>query len=246
MKRSAAATLHRTARRGLTWRPKSLGREVVDITALISPLRYDVIVRSEFYGFLEENEDLPTDQLMEAARHEPYRVWFEQVAVPRFRPWAQLSPAVFEEHFDERVQRSLAMLRSFRASGFDKRRPVTLRWVRGVPRTDRGVEVSARLHVGDGGHRLALLLRDGGVLHPGQFRIDPRHQPTVIDNTAILASALQLPESTYARFVSRGFCDQTFDTVAGLHFHLGKAHPSRVTELEEMLQAHGRTARLSV
>ena len=78
------------------------------------------------------------------------------------------------------------------------------------------------------------------------MRIDPRHQPAVIDNTAILAGALDLSETTYARFVSRGFTDQSFDTLAGLHFHLAKADPSRVTELEQVLQAHGRTARLSV
>lgn len=246
MKRSAAATLHRTARRGLTWRPKSLGREEVDIARLISPLRYDVVVRAQFYDFLESHEDLPREQLIEAARLEPYRVWFEQVAVPRFRPWARVTPEILEEHFDERVLRSRAMLRSFRADGFDNRRPVTLRRVRGVPRTDSGVAVSKRVHVGDGGHRLALLLRSGGVLAPGQFRVDPRHQPAVIDNTAILASALELSEPTYARFVSRGFTDQTFDTIAGLHCHLVKSESSRVVELEQVLQAHGRAARLSV
>lgn len=246
MKRSAAATLHRTVRRGLTWRPKSLGREEVDISRLISPLRYDVRVRADFYDFLEANEHLPEAALLEAARDQPYRVWFEQVAVPRFRPWAHSTPQLFDEHYDERVLRSLTMLRSFCDGGFDLRTPVTLRWVRGVPRTDSGVEVSARLHVGDGGHRLALLLRSGGVLHPKQFRVDPRTQPAVIDNTAILARALELPEATYARFISAGFTDQGFDTVAGLHFHLAKTDPSRVSELEQLLQAHGRTARLSV
>lgn len=243
MKRSVAATVHRAARRGLTWRPKQLGAEPIDIARLISPLRYDVVVRAQFYSFLEQHEHLPGPALVEAARHEPYRVWFEQVAVPRFRPWTTARPGELEQGFDERVLRSLQMLRSYRVSGFDERRPITLRWVRGVARTDTGVVVSARLHLGDGGHRLALLLRAGGTLHPGQFRVDPRRQPAVLDNTVILARALDLTEADYARFIGRAFTDEGFDTVAGLQSHLANTDPKRVGELERVLQAHGRSCR---
>lgn len=241
MKRSVAATVHRAARRGLTWRPKQLGAEPIDIQRLISPLRYDVEVRAQFYGFLEQHDHLSRRALVEAACHEPYRVWFEKVALPRFRPWTTTKPADLEQGFDERVLRSRQMLRSFRSGGFDPRRPVTLRWVRGVARTDSGIVVSSRLHVGDGGHRLALLLRSGGTLHPGQFRVDPRRQPAVLDNTAILARELDLPEAVYTRFVGRAFTDEGFDTVAGLQSHLASTDPTRVVELQRVLHAHGRS-----
>lgn len=241
MKRSVVATVHRAARRGLTWRPKQLGAEPIDIARLISPLRYDVVVRAQFYAFLESHEHLPERALTEAARQEPYRVWFERVAMPRFRPWAAARPVDLEEGFDERVLRSLQMLRAFRATGFDERRPITLRWVRGVARTDSGIVVSSHLHLGDGGHRLALLLRSGGTLHPGQFRVDPRRQPAVLDNTVILARELALPEDAYTRFVGRAFTDQGFDTVAGLQSHLARTDPKRVSELQRVLLAHGRT-----
>ncbi len=245
MKRSAVATIQRTARRGVTWRPKLAGREEMDIHALISPLRYDVLVRAEFYDFLEAHEELPRDQLLEAAREEPYRVWYEFVALRRFRPWALTEETVFESHFDERVLRSLAMLRSFRATGFDVRRPVTLRLVRGKAVTERGVQVAQRIHVGDGGHRLALLLRAGGVLHPKEYRVDRRAHPAVIDNTAILASQLHLQESTYARFISREYADRTFDTVAELQLHVAQENAGRLVELQQILESHGRTARLN-
>lgn len=246
MKRSAVATLHRTARRGLTWRPKTVGREPIAIESLVSPLRYDVVVRARFYDFLEANEHLPRERLLAAARDEPYRLWFEKVAVPRFRPWAMKTPTSLEDHFDERVTRSLDMMRTFRRDGFAGLPPVTLRWVRGVPVTDRGVTVAARLHVGDGGHRLGLLLRSGGCLEPGQYRVDPRRYPAVIDNTAILAPALDLDEQTYARFVSAGYGERRFDTVAALHSHLAGTDPARADELEQVVASHGRPVRLEV
>ncbi|HET7475012.1 MAG TPA: hypothetical protein VFJ97_03195 [Dermatophilaceae bacterium] len=244
MKRSPLATLQRTARRGLTWRPKWLGSEELSIEALISPLRYDVSVRADFFRFLQAHADLSRPQLLEAARQQPYRVWFQHVAMRRFRPWTLRDANVLEGQFDERVLRSVQMARSFRDRGFDARRPITLRYVRGEAVTDSGVRVTSRLHVGDGGHRLALLLCDGGTLAPGQFRVDPRAMPAVIDNTAILAPVLNLSEGTYARFVSAGYSDERFDTVADLLNHLAEHDPNRVSELELILRAHGRKVAL--
>ena len=106
--------------------------------------------------------------------------------------------------------------------------------------------VVGRLHVGDGGHRLALLLRRDEVLRPKEYLVDPRPQKAILDNTAILAPALSLPESTYARFLSPGFTDEVFDTVAALHRNVADVHPERLGELEQLLDVHGRRADLSV
>lgn len=245
MKRSASATLRRTVRRAWTWRPKWPGREELSIETLISPLRYDVVVRAQFFGFLEENDTLDQAELLEAARLQPYRTWFELVAAQRFRPWTLRDNELLESQFDERVLRSLSMSRSFRDTGFDLGRPITLRWYGNAPVTDAGVPVATHLHVGDGGHRLALLLRTGGILAPGQYCIDPRRQPTVIDNTAILAPALELSEETYARFISAGFTDRRFDRVADLVRHVSEHDAQRLPELERMLVTHQRKVALS-
>lgn len=242
MKRSAAATLRRTLRRGVTWRRKWDGDEEVCIERLISPLRYDVAVRAQFFGFLDAHENLSDTQVVEAARSEPYRLWFERVAMARFRPWTLSDPSVLDRQFVERVMRSRAMARSFRDRGFDSRTPIMLRYHRGDAVTDSGVHMSSRLHVGDGGHRLALLMARGLRLMPGQFRVDPRATPFVIDNTAILATALDLSEAEYTRFVSAGYVDRPFEVVDELLEHVRAVDPARAGELTQLLCAHGRRA----
>ncbi|CCH79114.1 hypothetical protein BN12_4000006 [Nostocoides japonicum T1-X7] len=242
MKRSAAATLRRTLRRGVTWRRKWDGNEEICIERLISPLRYDVAVRAQFFAFLNACEDLSDADVTEAARSQPYRVWFERVAMPRFRPWTLADSNLLESQFDERVLRSRSMARSFRDKGFDSRTPVMLRYHRGDVVTDSGVHVSAHLHVGDGGHRLALLMGSGQPLQPAQFRVDPRPTSFVIDNTAILAEALDLSEAEYTRFVSAGYADEQFERLSDLLDHVSIVDPARVDELTCLLHAHGRKA----
>ena len=193
MKRSASATARRTVRRAMTWRPKSAGRHDVDVASLISPLRYDVLVRAEFFTFLEQWGDRRPDDgdaLVAAAGELPYATWFRSVAMARFRPWVLGDPVLLQQQFRERVLSALALWRSFRGRGFDPTHPVTLRWTAGPLRTDTGLMIDRRLHVGDGGHRLALLLSAGLPLSADLYRVDRRPQRTLIDNTAVLVPAL--------------------------------------------------------
>ena len=190
MKRSAKATLHRTGRRALTWRPKVAGVESVNIRSLISPLRYDVVVRADFFSFLGDLASRGVqrpDEVASAAREHPYFVWFEKVAMQRFRPWVLADEDLLRRQFTERVRSSMNLWSSFREHGFDIRHPVTLRSAPGPMAADSGAVVDRRLHVGDGGHRLALLLADGAEqLGPDMYRIDPRPLDGLIDNTAVL------------------------------------------------------------
>jgi hypothetical protein len=248
MKRSARATLHRTGRRALTWRPKVAGAEPVNIKSLISPLRYDVVVRADFFGFLDdclsEGAHRPEDVASAAGAH-AYFVWFERVAMERFRPWVLADQGLLHQQFTERVASSMSLWSSFRQNGFDLRHPVTLRSASGAKAADSGAVVDRRLHVGDGGHRLALLLASGAEeLKPGMYRVDPRPLGELIDNTAVLLPAIPLSVDEYVRFIANGYAGPDAPAsvessgVEGLLDHVRQHRPDLLGELERLLEVH--------
>jgi hypothetical protein len=239
--RSASATARRTVRRAVTWRPKSAGKADVDVAGLISPLRYDVLVRAGLFTFLEECDDGQLDDgdaLVAAARALPYATWFRSVAMARFRPWVLSDPVLLQQQFSERVLSALALWRSFRRRGFDPRHPVTLRWTAGPVRTDSGLMIDRRLHVGDGGHRLALLLSAGLPLSADLYRVDRRPQRTLIDNTAVLVPALGVHGEEYVRFVARGYTGTEYSDAAQLVSDVGRTDPARADEIASVVEHH--------
>jgi hypothetical protein len=217
VKRSPIATARRTVRRAGTWRPKSSPQETVDIRRLISPLRYDVLIRAQLFDLVRESghgapgSSPDLDQLVAAAHDSAYFVWFRDVAMTRFRPWVLKDPDLLEQQFRERVESAAALYRSFSDRGFDPAHPVTLRGVRKPLSTDSGLRLDRQLHVGDGGHRLALLLSAGQGLQPGAYRVDRRPQAQLIDNTAVLVPALRLARDEYVRFLAQGYGLDTDD-----------------------------------
>ena len=245
MKRSPAATLRRTARRAVTWRPKTTGHESLAVLELVSPLRYDVLVRAQLFTLLDRlrHEERAGDaDLVAAAREQPYAVWFEKVAMARFRPWVLQDRALFEDQFAERVLRSAALWESFREKGFDARHPVTLRAAGGPLPTDSGVVVDRPLHVADGGHRLALLVAAGLDLTPGMYRIDHRPIARLIDNTATLIGPLGLDEAEHVRFVARGYGADGVEDAEALLSHVRSHAPERLAEVTAVLDAQRRAA----
>ena len=205
MKRSMSATARRTVRRAVTWRPKQRGTEPIDIAALISPLRYDVRVRADLFRMLGERErDEPLEALMPLVRSSAYAVWFARVAMARFRPWVLEDEALHDEQLRERVRTARALYWSFRDRGFDPRYPVVLRSTSRPMESDTGALIRPRIHVGDGGHRLALLLASDGVAAPGTYLVDPRPMP-IFDNTARLFGPEDAEGARYLGFIARGY-----------------------------------------
>lgn len=240
MKRSPLASLRRTVRRGATWRAKESGDHSLEILSFTSPLRYDVVVRAEFFRWLADNEDGRSDaDVVDGARQLPYRVWFTEVAMARFRPWVLDDPTVLEGQFAERVTSARRLAASIAEHGFDPSHPVTLRRSTGHQVADSGARIDKSLHVGDGGHRLAFLLSRGAALEPWMYRVDPRPMP-VLDNTAILARALQLDEKTHAAFIGHEFVNETVHSFTGLRAAVSRAAPDRLWEVDSVLEAHGR------
>jgi hypothetical protein len=208
VKRSPIATARRTVRRAATWRPKTRPEQPIDIAQLISPLRYDVLVRAQFFDLvLEIGEDAyeDLDLVVERAQGTPYHVWWEQVAIPRFFPWISKDPAQLTASFRERVGDSVRLHRSFRARGYDPAHPIVLRGTKTATQSDTGLTIEGRLHVGDGGHRTALLLSAGQQLDPAMCLVDWRPRPFLIDNTAILVPALGITRDDYVRYLAKGY-----------------------------------------
>jgi len=225
-------------RRAATWRPKRPGAEQLDVSQLISPLRYDVRVRADFFDFLAENEGhLGQHELSARAWESSYGEWFRSVAMPRFRPWVLKDETLTRASFDERVASAQALRASFLARGFDQGTPVTLRRGRVDALTETGIRTSRPLHVGDGGHRLALLLHAGLDLMPHMYRVDPR-DVAPIDNTAVLLSQLTVPMSEYVRFLGHGYTEVTCTDLAQLRSTVAQTRPDLVTELDSVVAVH--------
>lgn len=237
MRRSPRATAQRTVRRVLTWQPKAEGRSALPIRCLVSPFRYDVAVRAQLFALVEAHPQASTDELVDLARAHPYAVWFEHVAMPRFRPWVLRDAEVYRDTFVERVTSARALARSVATSGFDPRHPVVLRSTVGRTTTDAGSPVARTLHVGDGGHRLALLLQDSGVLVPGQYRTDPRRRP-VIDNTVVLLRHLSLGLAAYLDFLAPGYTSGAVRDADELVERVAGERPELLAELEGVLALH--------
>jgi hypothetical protein len=221
------------------------GDEPVDLAELVSPLRYDVLVRARFLELLGERLDrVDTDLdgvVREAAAH-PYHTWFNTIALPRYRPRTAASERRRQQAFRERVLRSAALLVSFRRHGFDPRYPVSLRTAAPGAATSSGKVVPRRLYAGDGCHRLALLLAAGqGVLEPAWYRVRAEPLAAPLDNTHTLLGVLRVEPTDYYRFLSMGYglAELATDRESLLR-HVAAHRPERLAELELVLEIDER------
>lgn len=191
-------------------RPRLLaGKAFLDIDRLISPLRYDVLVRAEYFGFLERHRELHDsdfDAYVALARRQPYYTWFRTVAIHRIRPGAADGSDQLEQAFVERLGKTTRLADGFAARGFDPEHPIILRSAGPVAVTDTGKLVAGRLFPSDGCHRLALLRRSGHRrLSPDWYRVRAERGWQPPDNTGTLITALGLTRAEYVEFLSLGY-----------------------------------------
>jgi len=213
------------------------GSEPVDIDRLISPLRYDVLVRAGYFWFLERHRglyDRDFDAYVETARRQPYYTWFRTVAIHHIRPGTPDGSREMEMAFRERLRRTTRLADAFEARGFDADHPIILRSAGPVALTDTGKSVAGRLFPSDGCHRLALLRLSGHrCVPPEWYRIRAGHGWQPPDNTGTLVGALGLSRAQYVEFLSLGYCSTRHRDVAGLLADV--ADPAEATELRRIL-----------
>lgn len=211
------------------------------VDRLVSPLRYDIVVRERFFDFLEGNESLYDDDFAEfaqQARSHPYFVWFSRIAVPRFRPHLLASDDLFARAFEDRLHATASLLRSFRETGFDSMEPILLRTGRWIEPTTTGKPVVRSVYAGDGCHRLALLRRAGiRVLTPAMYRVAASRSFRPRDHTAILLASLTVSHDEYFSFLALGYGEGSCSSEEALLEHVRRLDPERLGELRAVIAA---------
>ncbi|MEJ7708149.1 MAG: hypothetical protein WKF82_13270 [Nocardioidaceae bacterium] len=218
------------------------GQESIDIRRLISPLRYDVIVRARFLIELRNLHAEPMAALQEFALEDPYFTWFKQVESARFFPTSLDDRELLLQRFQLRVARAITTLRSYERLGFDARHPVTLGKTSGGAVTDLGTVLSKSLHIRDGCHRLALLWMNDQPLEPAMYRVHSFRGPA-LDNTALLLQHMNIDDDEYARFLSHAFAGEEYSELSELRRSVAEVSPDRLAEFDEIVRVHGRARR---
>jgi hypothetical protein len=216
------------------------GREAVPIADLISPLRYDILVRQRYLEVVQERRALADEDFvafMELSRRQPYFTWFSQVVVAKGNhPEILDDPALLNAAFERRVRRSIELHDSFQSTGYDKRRPIILRTAKEIAPTWTGKRLARRLYAGDGCHRLAWLRLSGvDVLEPAMYRVHVAEAFTPHDDTALLMEAIGIDRPNYLSFLSLSYADRELSSEEALLDHVRSTAPDRLGELEEVL-----------
>ena len=221
------------------------GTKPVSLGELISPLRYDILIRMNYIEFYRSHVDLFHSNFsgyLELARTTPYFVWFRDVACFTFRPRLLSNKAALDKAFAQRLHGVARLLESFEKRGLDsaasfKLYPITLQAAKRVLPTDSGMMIHREFYAGDGCHRLALLLLSGcRVLQPAFYRVILRNEMRPFDNTSILLRSLPIGESEYAAFLSLGYADESFANLESLQRNVQEKRPEAVKELKRVLE----------
>jgi len=216
------------------------GREAIPIDHLISPLRYDIVVRQRYLEVLRERRALAEEDFeafMELSRQQPYFTWFTQIVIPSGN-----HPEMIDDDervnaaFERRVRRSIELHDSFESTGYDRRPPIILRTGRQIAPTSTGKRLARRIYAGDGCHRLAWLRMAGvDVLEPGMYRLHVAQAFTPRDVTAPLIGAMAISRREYLSFLSLSYADRELSSEEALLDHVRSTDPDRLPELKEVI-----------
>jgi len=198
----------RSAARGNPYRIVR-GTEPVRIGDVVSPFRYDVMIRVRHFELHAERRELfgsDFDEYERLVRAEPYFVWFRRARVSTWWPWLLDDPDAFERAWRTRLHASAELFESFSARGFDRAHPIELHAGRRVHATPTGKRIARAIYSGDGNHRLALLLAAGNeFLAPAQYRVKRYRSLVPTDSTGFLLRESGAGWSEYRPFIELGY-----------------------------------------
>lgn len=216
------------------------GREPIPIDHLVSPLRYDILVRERYLAVVRERRALAEEDFgafMELSRQQPYFTWFTQVVIPNSN-----HPEILDDDerlnaaYELRVRRSIALIDAFTATGYDRRRPIILRTGHQIAPTSTGKQLDRRIYAGDGCHRLALLRLSGAdVLEPDMYRLHVVPAFTPGDHTGALLGAMAISRREYFSFLSLSYADRELDSEEALLDHVRSTDPDRLPEVQKVI-----------
>jgi hypothetical protein len=226
--------LSSTVRRRNPW-TYQVPRSEIEIAPLVSPLRFDVLLRKAFFSFYAEHRELyrsDFEAFAGRAREHEYFVWFEQVMCRAWQPHVLGNPALFAAAWEERLHSAARLYDSFERDGFDGRFPITLYAGRTVLPTVTGKRLAREVYAGDGNHRLALLMAAGQeTLLPGQYRIKRFLRVIPGDTTPRLVRELAVDEQRYLAFLRAGYPTARIERVGDEIEVTGGALEAEIREL---------------
>lgn len=198
----------RAAARGNPYRYEQAAGPV-RIGDIVSPLRYDILLRAAHFRFHSQHRDLYAgdfESYQRLAREQGYFTWFERIMVPSWLPQLVGDPQGFDAAWRERLRASAALHESFERRGFDREFPIELYAGREVLRTRTGKRTSRTLFAGDGNHRLSLLLEAGhDVLEPSEYHVKRYRSLVPSDTTGLLLKETHADWSQYESFLQLGY-----------------------------------------
>jgi hypothetical protein len=250
--------LSRAARVGNYWywlhAPELAG---ADIAALISPLRYDVLVRAEFYSFYVAHRSLyraDFQAFVERVRHSSYYIWFTQSEAIRCRLDTRGHPQALERAFVARLRSAVDLYEKVTSLGFSQKFPIVLKTAERLlpPTADKlapptGKFVSAQYFMADGCHRLALLMALGyRTLPAGYFRVKCFKEFSPFDSTSLLAQTLPISPPDYFTFLSSKYCAPlVFRQRDSFLEHVRQNRPEALAEVLSVIRVDGFDAEAS-
>jgi hypothetical protein len=215
------------------------GREAIPIDQLVSPLRYDIVVREQYFAVLRDQRALAEEDFeafMELSRQQPYFAWFTQIAIPSHRSELMGDEEGVDAAFERRVRGCIELHDSFESIGYDRRRPIILRTGHQIAPTSTGKRLAQRMYAGDGCHRLACLRAAGvDVLEPDMYRLHVAQVLTPRDDTALLLRVMAISPRDYFSFLSLSYADRELHTEEALLDHVRSTDPDRLPELQQVI-----------
>jgi hypothetical protein len=248
-----AEDVRRTVRVGNYWywlEVPELG-EGIEIARLICPLRYDVVVRRDFYSFYEANRDRyrsDFDGFVEVVKQSSYYTWFAASEAVRTRPYLLDDHDRLWGQFVNQIRVAAALHESLEKRGFDEQDPIVLRTAEKLlpPTAARlapptGKLVSDRYFMADGCHRLAWLMSKGYTVLPSAFfRIQCFREFSPFDSTSLLARSLPIAPSEYYAFLSSRYCRPfVFEDRDGFLEHIRQHRPDVLDEVLSVMRVDG-------
>ena len=216
------------------------GSEPISINSLMSPLRYDIVIRIDYFKFLEANFHLFQHDFqqytVEAMQH-PYFTWFTEIVCRRFFPSLFNNKENLIFAFKNRLRKSTELYLRFQKMGFDSQNPITLHSGEVILPTSTGKRINMRYYAGDGCHRIALLKLAGYEYLPDEtYRIRCFCKLSPIDNTYLLIRPLSIDRRNYFRFLSCGYSDKSFKSKELLVEHVRNNDPMKLNELKSIIE----------
>ena len=232
--------------------------EGVNIASLICPLRYDVIVRRDFYTLYTAQHDLYNsdfEAFVNLVKKSSNFTWYMSSDTVRSRPYLLEDTDALWKIFVNRIRRAVDLYEEVLENGFDDRFPIVLKTAEHLlpPTGDRrkpptGKMVSDRIFMADGCHRLAILMTMGFTELPtSYFRVKCFREFSPFDSTSLLAGSLPISPSEYFVFLSSRYSRPfTFENGDSFFSYIREHRPELAHELLAIVQVDGFDSYVSI